>query len=123
MVDQASTIHSNWAFTASVWCLQHGDVEKSIRLGTAWARLESNNERLWAKIADDVQAFLKSLWEVGALSGRTPEEAYFVRCDRTTMTWEDIHNGRAIVVIGLNMVQGSDAVPRTLVIQTGPPRR
>ena len=42
-------------------------VEESIRLGTAWARFEANDERLWTRIADNVGTFLKSLWETGAL--------------------------------------------------------
>jgi phage tail sheath protein FI len=91
-------------------------VEASILRGTAWARFEVNDERLWATIVHDIQTFLKSLWEVGALSGSTPEEAYLVKCDRTTMTSDDIDNGRAVVVVGLSMPGG--ATPRVLAIQT-----
>ena len=90
-------------------------VETSIVRGTAWARSEVNDERLWARLADEIQAFLKSLWAVGALLGSTPEEAYFVKCDRTTMTSEDIDNGRVVVQIGLAMRGG--AIPRAMTIQ------
>jgi phage tail sheath protein FI len=92
-------------------------VEESIVRGTAWARTEVNDERLWAKIADDIGTFLKSLWEVGALLGSRPEDAYFVKCDRTTTTQNDVDNGRVVVLIGLNMLERGGP-PRAITIQT-----
>ncbi len=44
------------------------------------------------------------------MMGNTPEEAYFVRCDRTTMTQDDIDNGRLIVVIGVAPVKPAEFV-------------
>ncbi len=44
-------------------------------------------------------------WRNGALLGAKPEEAYFVRCDRTTMTQNDLDNGRLICLIGVAPVQ------------------
>ena len=37
----------------------------------------------------------------GALIGEKPEKAYFVHCDRTTMTQNDLDNGRLICLIGV----------------------
>ena len=52
--------------------------------------------------AADIADFLRAVWRDGALHGRaTPEEAYFVKCDRTTMSQNDIDNGRLIVEIGI----------------------
>jgi hypothetical protein len=76
-------------------------IEHSIDKATQWAVFEPNNERLWANIKSSIEDFLYVLWRDGALIGSKPEEAYFVRCDRTTMTQNDLDNGRMICLVGL----------------------
>ena len=76
-------------------------IEHSIDKATQWAVFEPNNSRLWANIRSTIEDFLLVLWQQGALLGDTPEEAYFVRCDRTTMTQNDIDNGRSVCLIGI----------------------
>lgn len=76
-------------------------LEHSIDKSTQWAVFEPNNERLWASIRQTIEDFLRSVWLTGALMGTRPEEAYFVRCDRTTMTQNDLDNGRLICLIGV----------------------
>ncbi|HMV67487.1 MAG TPA: phage tail sheath subtilisin-like domain-containing protein [Myxococcota bacterium] len=76
-------------------------VEKSIDKGTQWVVFEPNNEQLWARVVSTIEAFLFGVWKTGALMGTTSKEGFFVRCDRTTMTQDDIDNGRLIVLIGL----------------------
>ncbi|UFH59975.1 phage tail sheath subtilisin-like domain-containing protein [Sulfurovum mangrovi] len=76
-------------------------LEESIDESTQWVVFEPNNEQLWARVAQSVNNFLLSVWKSGALMGSTPEEAFFVRCDRTTMTQSDIDNGKLIVRIGV----------------------
>ena len=44
------------------------------------------------------------------LQGATKEEAFFVRCDRTTMTQDDIDNGRLICMIGIAPVKPAEFV-------------
>ena len=76
-------------------------LEHSIDKGTQWAVFEPNNERLWANIRSTIEDFLLVTWKSGALLGSKPEEAYFVRCDRTTMTQNDLDNGRLICLVGV----------------------
>lgn len=76
-------------------------LEHSIDKGTQWAVFEPNNERLWANIRSTIEDFLLVQWKSGALMGTKPEEAFFVRCDRTTMTQNDLDNGRLICLIGV----------------------
>jgi len=76
-------------------------LEHSIDRSTQWAAFEPNNERLWASIRQTIEDFLLVVWRTGALMGTKPEEAYFVRCDRTTMTQNDLDNGRLICLIGV----------------------
>ena len=76
-------------------------LEHSIDKSTQWAVFEPNNERLWSSIRQTIEDFLISVWRTGALMGTRPEEAFFVRCDRTTMTQNDLDNGRMICLIGV----------------------
>jgi phage tail sheath protein FI len=85
-------------------------IENSIDRGTQWAVFEPNDRRLWANIRRTVEDFLLVLWRDGALMGATPEQAYFVRCDRTTMTQNDIDNGRLICLIGIAPVKPAEFV-------------
>jgi len=76
-------------------------LEHSIDKSTQWAVFEPNNELLWASIRQTITDFLITTWRTGALMGTKPEEAFFVRCDRTTMTQNDLDNGRLICLIGV----------------------
>jgi uncharacterized protein len=76
-------------------------LEHSIDRGTQWVVFEPNNEALWKRVVDTIESFLFGVWKTGALMGTTPEEGFFVRCDRTTMTQDDIDNGRLVCEIGV----------------------
>jgi len=76
-------------------------MEHSIDRGTQWAVFEPNNEELWLKIRLTIEGFLYDVWRSGALLGARPEDAFFVRCDRTTMSQSDLDNGRLICLIGV----------------------
>jgi hypothetical protein len=85
-------------------------IEESIDEGTQWVVFEPNHDPTWAKVRRNISAFLISVWRSGALMGRTAEEAFFVKCDRTTMTQDDIDNGRLICVIGVAPVKPAEFV-------------
>lgn len=76
-------------------------IERSIDRGTRWVAFEPNHEPTWASVRQSVTTFLRTVWRSGALMGVTEAEAFFVKCDRTTMTQEDIDSGRLICVIGV----------------------
>ena len=76
-------------------------LEESIEEGTQWVVFEPNGEPLWARVKQTITQFLTRAWKDGALMGTTPEEAFFVKCDRTTMTQDDIDNGRLIAIVGV----------------------
>jgi phage tail sheath protein FI len=83
-------------------------IAQSVELGTRWAVFEPNDDLLWNALRRDVGAFLNQLWRDGALLGATPDEAYFVRCDRTTMTQADIDAGRVVVLIGVAVAKSGE---------------
>jgi phage tail sheath protein FI len=85
-------------------------VEKSIFLGTQFVVFEPNDYRLWARVRATITQFLTGVWRNGALFGQTPEQAFFVKCDETTMTPDDIDNGRLICVIGIAPVRPAEFV-------------
>lgn len=85
-------------------------VEQSIDRGTQWAVFEPNNEPTWSAIRTAISAFLRTVWRNGALMGTTQDEAFFVKCDRTTMTQDDIDNGRLICLIGIAPVKPAEFV-------------
>jgi uncharacterized protein len=85
-------------------------IKHSIDKSTQWAVFEPNNQRLWDNIRRTIEDFLLVLWRDGALLGNKPESAYFVRCDRTTMTQNDLDNGRLICLIGIAPVKPAEFV-------------
>jgi Bacteriophage tail sheath protein len=85
-------------------------VEKSIQQGTQWVVFEPNDTPTWARVIRSVDAFLTTLWMQDMLQGATKDQAFFVRCDRTTMTQADIDNGRLIVVVGIAPVKPAEFV-------------
>lgn len=85
-------------------------LEASIDRGTQWAVFEPNGEMLWANIRGTIGDFLFNEWKNGALLGTKPEEAFFVRCDRTTMTQNDLDNGRLVCLIGVAVIKPAEFV-------------
>lgn len=85
-------------------------LERSIEKGTQWVVFENNSEPLWANVRRTVEDFLFNEWKSGHLMGEKPQEAYFVRCDRSTMTQNDIDNGRLICLIGVAPVRPAEFV-------------
>jgi phage tail sheath protein FI len=85
-------------------------LERSIDQGTQWVVFEVNAPALWDAVRHTVEGFLFNEWKNGALLGRAPEEGYFVRCDESTMTAEDLDNGRLICVIGVAAAKPAEFV-------------
>jgi uncharacterized protein len=85
-------------------------VERSIDVGTQWAVFEPNGEALWANVRQTISSFLYNEWRNGALLGSDPKQAYFVRCDRSTMTQNDLDNGRLVCLVGVAVVKPAEFV-------------
>lgn len=85
-------------------------LEQSISIGTEWAAYEPHDEKTWARVQIPIVSFLTSSWKNGLLLGMKPEEAFLVRCDRTTMTQKDIDEGNLIVEVGVALVRPAEFV-------------
>jgi phage tail sheath protein FI len=85
-------------------------LEHSIDEGTRWTVFEPNAEPLWQMLRGVIERFLLAQWRDGALQGRKAGDAFFVRCDRTTMTQADIDAGRLVCDVGVATVRPAEFV-------------
>lgn len=75
-------------------------IQQSVLGSAPWVVFEPNDETLWAQLRTCVTDFLTTLWRQGALQGQKPDQAFFVRCGRDTMTEDDITNGQVRLQLG-----------------------
>ncbi len=85
-------------------------VEKSLERGTQWIVFEPNDPDLWARIKRDAEAFLTGVWREGALFGRQPAEAFFVKCDDELNPPDVRDRGQLFIDIGLAPVKPAEFV-------------
>ncbi|GAB3159026.1 phage tail sheath family protein [Micromonospora sonneratiae] len=94
-------------------------LEESILAGTQWVVFEPNDDALWARIRRTISAFLVMEWRRGALFGLTPDEAFFVKCDRETNPAESIDAGQVVCQIGVAPVKPAEFVIFQLAQMSG----
>lgn len=85
-------------------------VEESILQGTSWIVFEPNDQILWRQIKRDISSFLNVVWRSGALFGKTPEEAFYVKCDEETNPKELRDLGYCVIEIGMAPVKPAEFV-------------
>jgi len=85
-------------------------LEESLYRGTQWVVFEPNDEPLWAQIRLNIGAFLQGLFRQGAFQGKSPREAYFVKCDRETTTQADINLGIVNIHVGFAPLKPAEFV-------------
>lgn len=94
-------------------------IEQSLYDGLKWVVFEPNDEPLWAQIRLNVGAFMQNLFRQGAFQGKTPREAYFVKCDRTTTTQDDINRGIVNILVGFAPLKPAEFVVIKIQQMTG----
>jgi hypothetical protein len=85
-------------------------IEESLYRGTQWVVFEPNDEPLWSQIRLNVGAFMHDLFRQGAFQGKTPQEAYFVKCDKETTTQTDIDHGIVNILVGFAPLKPAEFV-------------
>ena len=85
-------------------------IEESLDVGLQDVVFEPNAPPLWATIERLITNFLTTVWQAGGLQGATADQSFFVRCDLTTMTQDDIDAGRLIAVVGVAPVYPAEFV-------------
>jgi phage tail sheath protein FI len=119
----ARTISSNEQWKYVSVCRFLIFLERSIYEGTRWVVFEPNDDRLWVQLVDQIRLFLLAQWRLGGLRGRTEQEAFFVRCDHTTMSKDDLIEGRLICEIGVAPVRPAEFVMFRIFHQMADGRR
>jgi phage tail sheath protein FI len=85
-------------------------IEESLYRGTKWVVFEPNDEPLWAQIRLNVGSFMHDLFRQGAFQGKTPRDAYLVKCDKETTTQSDIDHGIVNIVVGFAPLKPAEFV-------------
>jgi uncharacterized protein len=104
-IDDAS---SEWRYlnVRRLFCM----IEESIAKSTRWAVFRKNDYALWQAIKRDVSGFLRNQWRAGALLGKTPEQAFYVKCDEETNPIESIREGKLVIEIGIAPVRPAEFI-------------
>ncbi|NYT32037.1 phage tail sheath C-terminal domain-containing protein [Rhizobium sp. WYCCWR 11128] len=118
-IDGADAMNSEWKYipvrrTASY-------ILRSLSEGLRWAVHKPNGEQLWSQLRVNVTAFMQGLFRQGAFKGVSSREAYFVACDSSTTTADDINAGVVNIVIGFAPLRPAEFVVISLrqIIQSG----
>jgi len=98
-------------------------LEQSINNSSQWLVFETNNEPTWERLRLSINNFLNDIWRSGALQGNTPTQAYFVRCDSSTMTQDDINNGRLTCLVGIAAIKPAEFILFSIHQQTAQPKQ
>ncbi len=85
-------------------------IEESVFRGTQWAVFEPNDEPLWSQLRLNLGSFMQDLFRKGAFAGRTPQEAYLVKCDNDTTTRDDVDRGVVNVLVGFAPLKPAEFV-------------
>jgi uncharacterized protein len=82
----------------------------SLYYGIQWAVFEPNDEPLWAELRLNIRSFMLTQFRAGAFQGATPDDAFFVNCDSTTTTQQDIDNGVVNILVGFAPLKPAEFV-------------
>ncbi len=85
-------------------------LEHSIDRGTQWTVFEPNDESLWERVRAAISDFFLAEFRRGPLTGEEPEDAFFVRYDRSTMSQEDLDSGRLVCLVGVAPLRPAEFV-------------
>jgi len=85
-------------------------ISNALTQATQFVASQPDGEELWANVRHTVEDFLFNEWKGGALLDNSPEQAYHVCCDRTTMTQNDLNNGRLICEVGVAPLKPAEFV-------------
>lgn len=95
-------------------------IESSINAGLSWTTFEPNTPALWSAITQSIVNFLTPLWSAGAFAGATPSEAFFVQCDSSTTSIDDIENGVVNVIVGIAPVYPAEFIVLQIIAMAAP---
>jgi len=120
-LDGADALASDWKYIPVRRTALY--IEESLYQGLQWTVFEANDETHWAQIRLTVDAFMQTLFRQGAFQGATARDAYFVNCDSSTTTQNDINSGRVNVLVGFAPLKPAEFVVMTIRLRAGQVQR
>lgn len=114
----AGTLSSDPNWRDIGFCRGLAALQAAIERDLGWTAFEACDDALWARVRNSIEAPLHQAWRLGAFPGSTTDAAFFVRCDRTTMTQADIDAGRLIVRLGVAPLKPAEFVVLQLELRT-----
>ena len=111
----ADSVASDWKYLPVRRLALH--VQQSVLTSNKWVAFEPDDEPLWTRLRSTVDNFLIDIWRRGGLAGALAKDAFFTRCDRSTMTTADIAAGRVQLLIGLAPLKPAEFVVMKLTLQ------
>ncbi len=111
-LDGADQLASEWKYIPIVRLALF--IEESLFRGTKWVVFEPNDEPLWSQIRLNVGVFMNGLFRQGAFQGQTPQEAYYVKCDKETTTQADRNLGIVNIEVGFAPLKPAEFVVITI---------
>jgi phage tail sheath protein FI len=85
-------------------------IEQTLSANLRWVVFEPNDEPLWTSIRNTIEAFMLGLFRQGAFQGRTPSQAFAVKCDSQTTTQDDIDQGIVNIVVAFAPLKPAEFV-------------
>jgi hypothetical protein len=83
---------------------------RSMERNLQWVVFEPNDPRLWKSISHACGFFLTQLWKAGYFKGRSPEEAFYVKCDAETNPPETRAAGMVVVEVGVAPIRPAEFI-------------
>ena len=77
-----------------------------------------NGPSLWARVERSLNQLMMRLWRLNALDGSTNQDAFTVRCDSSTMTQNDLDNGRLVAQVTFQAAATIELIHVTLALET-----
>lgn len=93
-------------------------LQAALEQATSFAGAYPNNAKLWSKVRLALEQLLIGEWRAGRLLGMRADEAFFIRCDASTMTQNDILNARLVAVVGVALRKPAEFEQLTIVHAT-----
>jgi phage tail sheath protein FI len=94
-------------------------LEQSIYAGIQWAVFEPNDENLWASLRFNIGAFMMRQFRAGAFQGKSPNDAFYVRCDSKTTTQADIDAGVVNIIVAFAPLKPAEFIVLQLTQKAG----
>lgn len=107
-VDGSNAMASEWKYIPVRRTANH--ILRTLSESLRWAVHKPNGEQLWSQLRMNVTAFMHGMFRQGAFKGVSAREAYFVQCDASTTTADDINQGIVNIIIGFAPLKPAEFV-------------